>query len=163
MTIGRLSLGSAKEAAVKKRYVVALTEPERERLTRMIGSGRDAARRLAHARVLLKCDEGSPDRDVPGAVGVSVGTVERVRKRYRAEGLEPALSPRPQPKRPDKRRIDGDSEARLVAVACSAAPDGHDHWTLQLLADRMTELRYVEAVSYRTVGRCLKKTGPSRG
>jgi transposase len=156
-------LDSSKEAAVKKRHVVELKEPERERLARMIGSGRDAARRLAHARVLLKCGQGLSDAGVSEAVGASVGTVERVRKRYAAEGSESALSPRPQPPRPHKRRIDGDNGARLVAIAWSKAPAGRGHRTLHLLADRMVRMKYVEAVSYRTVGRALKKTRSSPG
>jgi transposase len=148
---------------MRKKYVVKLKEDEREHLLQMIHCGKDSARRLAHARVLLKCDEGLMDLEVSDEVEVSVGTVERVRKRCSSEGLEAALSPRPQPKRPHKRRIDGDNEARLVAIACSKAPDGHDHWTLQLLADRMVELKYVEAVSGQTVRRVLKKTRSSRG
>jgi transposase len=148
---------------MRKIHVVRLTEAERERLRRMTRAGKDAARRLAHARVLLKSDEGLRDAEVAEEVDVSVGTVERVRKRFAAEGLGAALSPRPQPARPDKRRIDGENEARLVALACSAAPDGHDHWTLSLLAGRMVELKHVDAVSVQTVRRVLKKTRSSRG
>ena len=148
---------------MRKKYLVKLKEDEREQLRQMIHRGRDSARRLAHARVLLKCDEGLMDQQVSEQVDVSAGTVERVRKRYGTEGLEAALSPRPQPRRPHKRRIDGDNEARLVAIACSEAPDGHDRWTLQLLAERMVELKYVRAVSGQTVRRVLKKTRSSRG
>ena len=146
-----------------KLHVVKLTDDEREQLRRTINSGKGAARRLAHARVLLKSDQGLRDAEVADEIDVSVGMVERVRKRYCTEGLEASLSPRPQPARPAKRRIDGENEARLVAVACSAAPDGHDHWTLSLLAGRMVELKYVDAVSVQTVRRVLKKTRSSRG
>jgi transposase len=119
---------------------------------------------LARARVLLKCDDGLADEEVADEVGVSVGTVERVRKRFCGGGLEAALPDRPQPPRPAKRRIDGVAEAKLVTLACSAAPDGRDRWTLELLADAMVRLKYVDGpVSGQTVRRVLKKTRSSPG
>ena len=148
----------------RKLYVVELTPPQRRALERTVRSGRDSARRLARARVLLKCDEGCGDGEVVEAVGVSRATVERVRARFCAGGVDGALSDRPQPVRPQARKIDGAAEARLVALACSAPPDGREHWTLELLAERMVRLRYVEGtVSGQTVRRVLKKTSLSRG
>jgi transposase len=147
-----------------KKYVVRLKGRERLELERKLRTGRESARTLARARVLLKCDEGCTDEEVVEAVGVSLGTVERSRKRFCAGGLEAALTDRPQPPRPHKRKIDGAAEARLVALACSTPPGGREGWTLQLLADSMVELKYVEgAVSDETVRRVLKKTRSSRG
>jgi len=147
-----------------KKYVVKLKGRERLKLQQMLRGGRESARALARARVLLKCDEGCTDEEVVEAVGVSLGTVERSRKRFCAGGLDAALSDRPQPPRPHKRKIDGAAEARLVTLACSTPPDGRESWTLQLLADSMVKLKYVDgAVSDETVRRVLKKTRSSRG
>ena len=147
-----------------KKYVVKLKGRERRELERRVRAGRESARVLARARVLLKCDDGLADEEAAEAVGVSVGTVERVRKRFCAGGLRQALPDRPQPPRPTKRRIDGEAEAKLVTLACSTPPDGRESWTLELLADAMVRLRYVNGtVSGQTVRRVLKKTRPSRG
>jgi transposase len=149
---------------VTKKYVVELKPRARLELERKLRGGRESARVLARARVLLKCDEGFADAEVVEAVGVSPGTVERVRKRFCAGRLGAALPDRPQPPRPQKRKIDGEAEARLVTLACSAPPDGRERWTLQLLADSMVRLAYVGgAVSDETVRRVLKKTRSSRG
>jgi transposase len=147
-----------------RKYVVKLKRKDRQQLERAIRSGRDSARRLARARVLLKADEGLADVPIAEAVGVSVRSVERLRKRFCDQGLEAALSDRPQPPRPQKRKIDGQAEARLVTLACSTPPDGREKWTMQLLADRMVQLKFVDdAVSDETVRRVLKKTRSSRG
>jgi transposase len=138
-------------------------------LGRLVGSGREAARKIARARVLLRCDGGESDEEVAEAVGVSVATVERVRKRFADGRLDPpgalaaALDRKPQPPRPQKKALDGAGEAHLIALACSKPPDGRPEWTLRLLADRAVELKYAESVSYETVRRVLKKVGPSRG
>ena len=147
-----------------KKYVVRLTAGQRGQLRSMVRTGRESARKLTRARVLLKADEGEPDREIADAVDTSIGTVERSRKRFCEGGLDAALSDRPQPPRPQKRKIDGEAEARLVTLACSTPPDGRERWTLDLLADRMVRLRYVDgAVSGQTVRRVLKKTRSSRG
>jgi transposase len=147
-----------------KKYVVSLKGHERMELQRMLRRGRESARTLARARVLLKCDEGCTDDEVVDAVAVSLGTVERSRKRFCTGGLDAALTDRPQPPRPHKRKIDGAAEARLVTLACSTPPDGRESWTLQLLADSMVKLKYVDgAVSDETVRRVLKKTRSNRG
>jgi transposase len=147
-----------------KKYFVKLKRKERQQLERMIRTGRDSARRLGRARVLLKADEGLTDGPVAEAVGVSIRSVERLRRQFCLEGLEAALSDRSQPPRPQKRKIDGQAEAHLVTLACSAPPDGRESWTMQLLADRMVQLKFVDApVSDETVRRVLKKTRSSRG
>ena len=148
-----------------KTYTVKRDARERLALERKLRAGRDSARTLARARVLLKCDEGCTDEEVVEAVGVSLGTVERSRKRFcTGGGLDAALRDRPQPPRPAKRKIDGAAEARLVTLACSTPPDGRESWTMQLLADSLVKLKYVDGpVSDETVRRVLKKTRSSRG
>jgi transposase len=148
-----------------KKYHVTLTSDERGELEGMVRRGRSAARTLAHARVLLKCDEnhasGSTllaDDQVADAVSVGRATVARVRQRFVEEGLAAALVPRPSG-RVYVRKLDGDAEAQLVTLACSRPPEGRRRWTLRLLADRLVTLGHAEAgVSYETVRRTLKKT-----
>ena len=152
---------------MKKKYVVTLTPEERQRLREMVSRGKAAARKLVHARILLKADAaaGGPDwQDQAIAEGLEVGraTVERVRKQFVEEGLPAALERR-KPRREYARKLDGDGEAHLIALACSQAPEGRGRWTLRLLADRMVQLEYVEQVSKDTVRRVLKKTNSSRG
>ncbi|HEU5320905.1 MAG TPA: helix-turn-helix domain-containing protein, partial [Methylomirabilota bacterium] len=125
------------------------------------------ARRLAHARVLRKADEGAAgpawaDARIAAALAVSVATVERVRQRYVAEGLDAALSRR-RPHPAPRRKLDGHQEARLIALACSAPPAGHERWSLRLLAERFVVPAVGEPVSHELVRRTLKKTTSSRG
>jgi transposase len=138
--------------------VVQLGEQQCRQLRAMIAAGRGPARALTHARILLKADRGESDQAIAHAVEVSLCTVERVRRRFVQAGVTAALQRLPQPARPDKRKLDGDAEAHLVTLACSDAPDGREHWTLQLLADRLVELKHVDDVSRETVRRTLKKT-----
>jgi transposase len=145
-----------------KRYKVTLEPDERGELEKLISRGKGSARRLAHARILLHADqgEGRPgriDAEIAEAVGVSVATIERVRQRFVEEGLEVALSPRP-PRRLYLRKLDGEAEARLIALACSPPPDGRARWTLRVLAERMVVLGYVETVSHETVRTTLQQT-----
>ena len=151
----------------KKIWCVTLTDAERHTLLELIAAGRAPARKLTHARILLKAEEppGGPgwsDRAIAGALEVSLPTVGRVRKRYVEEGLEAALNHR-HPRNHKPHRLDGDGEAHLIALACSAPPEGHNRWTLRLLAGRLVELQYVGRVSYETVRCTLKKTNSSRG
>jgi transposase len=145
-----------------KRYTVTLTETERTYLKQLIAAGTESARKLTHARILLKADQGPDgpgwiDEAISEAVEVSQPTVSRVRKQYVQEGLEAALNRRP-PTREDVRKLDGEQEAKLIALACSKPPKGEVRWTLRLLADKLVELEVVDAVSYQTVRRVLKKT-----
>jgi hypothetical protein len=152
---------------MKKKYIVTLTDVERRVLQEMLSRGRAAARKLMHARILLKADANpdGPNWD-DGAIadGLEVGraTVERVRKAFVEEGFEASLDRR-KPQRQYLRTLDGDGEAHLIALACSQAPEGRSRWTLRLLADRMVALEYVDAVSKDTVARTLKKTSLSLG
>ena len=151
-----------------KKYKVTLTDDERQQLRDLIAAGKGAAQKLAHARILLKTDAapGGPgwtDERIAEALEVSTDTVARVRQRFVEEGPEAALS-RKKPARPSRpRTLDGRAEARLIALACSAPPDGRKRWTMQLLADELMELEVVDAVSDETVRRTLQKTRSSRG
>jgi transposase len=148
-----------------KTYVVTLSSEERSRLEKLVSTGRTSAKRQIHGRILLKADTsaglGWSDEQICAALDVSCSTVERVRKRFVEHGME-ALASRPVTSRPSRRRLDGELEARLLAVACSPPPAGRAHWTLRLLADQMVILEHVESISYETVRRTLKKTRSSR-
>ena len=149
------------------KYRVSLNEEERAELQRLVSFGKGAARRLAHARILLLADTsvagGHTDDEIVAALGVGICTIGRVRRRLVTGGLSAALAPRPQPQRPDKIKIKGDIEHRLIQLACSDPPEGRCHWTLQLLADELVVLGLVEAVSTETVRQALKKTTSSPG
>ena len=149
---------------MNKKYVVRLTDEQREQIERLLRRGRAHARKLLYARILLKADADGPDRwtdeRIAEAFEISTATVARERRRFCEEGLEVALMPK-KPGRPRRRVLDGRAEAHLIALSCSSAPEGRDHWSVRLLADRMVELGYVESVSYETVRRTLKKTASS--
>src|SRR5450759_2721195 len=152
---------------MEKKYIVALAQEERQMLQAMLSRGKAAARKLVHARILLKADAsaGGPGwNDDQIAEGLEAGraTVERVRKEFVEEGLDAALGRR-KPRRQYERKLDGDGEAHLVALACQKAPEGRSRWTLRLLADRMVQLEYVERVSSQPVRRALKTTNLSLG
>jgi transposase len=152
---------------MKKKYIVTLTAAERRMLQEMLSRGKAAARKLVHARILLKADAGPAGpgwNDDAIAEGLDVGraTVERVRKEFVEDGLEAALERR-KPRREYERALDGDGEAHLIALACQKPPEGRSRWTLRLLADRLVALEYVEQVSYQTVRRTLKKMNLSLG
>jgi len=152
---------------MRKRYTVRLSEGERARLRTLIGQGTGPARALTHARILLKASQGEAgpgwsDAAIAAALEVSPATVARVRMRYAAAGLDAAVY-RKAPAREYPRRLDGEQEARLVTLACSAPPEGRKRWTLRLLADRLVALEVVESVSYETVRQALKQTASSRG
>jgi transposase len=151
---------------MRKKHVVRLTKKQRQTLLGLVSSGRNSARKIVRARILLKADvhgEAWPDGRIAEALEVGTATVERIRRRFAEEGWEAAVGRRPQPARPEKRRLDGEAEAHLVQLACSTAPAGHSRWTLDLLTDRMVRLNYVPSVSRYTVRRVLKKTSLSLG
>ena len=152
---------------MRKQHVVVLSEEERARLRTLIGQGTAPARALTHARILLKANQGEAgpgwtDAAIGAALEVNPATVARVRMKYVAAGLDAAVY-RKAPGRQYPRRLDGEQEAYLTALACSAPPEGRKRWTLRLLADRLVELELVESVSYETVRQALKQTASSRG
>jgi transposase len=151
-----------------KKFKVTLTASERQLLQKLISAGKAAAKKLIHARILLKADaaKGGPawsDSHIAKAVEVHADTVARVRQRFVEQGLEAALVRKQQEKPSRERVLDGRAEAKLIALACSAAPEGREAWTMQLLADKLVELKIVDSVSDETVRRVLKKTRSSRG
>ncbi len=157
----------ASERAANGKYVVRLTEEERAGLEELTRRGRVAAATVKHAWILLKADEGPsgpawPDQQIRDAYGVSWSTIARVRQKLVEQGLEAALR-RKKAVRPPTQKVDGEMEARLIALACSAPPEGEARWTLRLLASRMVELEYADSLSSETVRRVLKKTNSSRG
>ena len=138
-----------------KHYNINLTEEEREALYRLTRKGRQAALKMLHARILLKTDDGLVDEQIAEHLDINVRTVERVRKRCALEGVNAALNPQKRPPRVPK--FDGETEARLVQLACSEAPKGRQRWTLRLLADKLVELEIVDSISHETVRQRLKK------
>ncbi len=149
------------------KYWVTLTAEERADLEQLVSCGKASARKLTHARILLLADDSRgdecPDDDIVAALGISLRTVARVRQQLVTQGIDVALLRRPQPPRPDKIKIKGDVEQRLVELACSDPPRGRCHWTLQLLADELIVLGLVDRVSTETVRQALKKTTSGRG
>jgi transposase len=147
-----------------KKYVVELTQDERQRLHKLIWAGSAPARMLNRARILLKADvgehaEGEPllDREIAPMLETSTATVQRVRERFFRQGLDAALE-RSAPDRIYRRSFEGRVEARLIALACSQAPEGRERWSMRLLADKAVQMGIVEGVSHETVRKTLKKT-----
>ena len=151
-----------------KKYKVTLAQEERQGLESIMQKGGHASQKVVNALILLNCDEGEfqPRRmrneDVAAVLKISMRKIDRVKKRFVEEGLDVALGGRPS-RRVYQRKADGDFEAHLVALSCSAPPEGFARWSLRLLADRAVELNYVDSVSYETVRRVLKKTSSNLG
>jgi len=144
-----------------KKYVVRLSAEEREGLKALVSKGRASARKIAHARVLLKVDADGPgwtDQEAAEAFGIRANTVRDVRQRFVEQGLEAALERKRRDEPPTRRKLDGAGEARLIAMACGEPPEGRARWTLRLLAGKMIELEIVDDISHETVRRTLKKT-----
>ena len=145
-----------------KRYKVTLNQEERTELTKLITNGKAAAKKLTHARILLKADQSDgqsawSDQQISEALNVSCATIERVRKAFVEDGMDIALN-RKKYSRCRPRKFDGEKEAYLVALACSEPPAGTVRWTTQLLADKMVELNHFDHISDEAVRRVLKKT-----
>lgn len=149
----------------KEKCVVRLTKDERAYLRTLIGRGTAPARMLSRARILLKTDQGEggaawSDAAISEALEVGLSTVARVRRQYASEGLEATLT-RKAPEREYRRKLDGEQEARLIALACGEPPRGRKRWTLRMLAERLVALEVVDGVSYETVRQTLKQTNSS--
>jgi transposase len=157
---------AGKEIAVKK-YVVRLTEEERDRLNELIRKGKRSAQLLRKARILLKADvsdagEGWSDSAIAAALDTSIATIERTRRQLVEEGFEAVLTRKYNPKSARPRIFDGAAEAKLIALTLSPAPDGFARWRLRLLEEKVVELHIVERASDNTIGRTLKKTVSNR-
>jgi transposase len=157
---------AGKEIAVKK-YVVRLTEEERDRLNELNRKGKRSAQLLRKARILLKADvsdagEGWSDSAIAAALDTSIATIERTRRQLVEEGFEAVLTRKYNPKSARPRIFDGAAEAKLIALTLSPAPDGFARWSLRLLEEKVVELHIVERASDNTIGRTLKKTVSNR-
>ena len=135
---------------------VRLTDADRTTLIGLTRRGEASARRITRARILLLADRGTTDRAIADALDVHPRTCQRLRQRACQDGVLAALDDRPRPGAP--RLLDDIQAAHLIALACSDAPDGREDWTMQLLADRLIELRIVDSISDETVRRTLKQT-----
>ena len=146
-----------------KKYIVRLSLSERKILTKLITSGRGSARLFARSHILLKADQGPnglgwPDDRISEAFGITVQTVERIRKQLVEGGFDAVLSRRPYTQKVSRKKIDGVVEAHLIALACSEPPAGRARWSLRLLADKVVQLGYVDNLSHEAVRQALKKT-----
>ncbi len=144
-----------------KKYIVRLTNEERHHLEDLVSKGQAQAYKIKHAHILLQADAEGPnwtDVAISEVFRCHRGTVEGIRKRFVQQGLSAALERKKREKPPREKILDGEGEARLIALACSQPPEGRTRWTLELLADKLVELNVVDAISYQTVRRVLKKT-----
>lgn len=143
------------------KYAVRLTDEQRKELQRLTRAGKGSRRKMRRAWTLLKANAGWKDAEIAEVLEVYPATVSATRKRFVQEGLDRALNEGARPGRPPK--LDDRGEAHLIALACSDAPNGHDHWTLRLLAERTVELGWADSLSHEGVRKRLKKTGSSPG
>ena len=150
---------------MNKRYIVRLTDQERQQLEDLVNKGKAAAYKIKHANILLKVDADThawSDAKAAQAFGCHENTVRKVRERFVLQGLEPALERKKREKPPTDPICDGEIEARLIALSCTEPPKGFASWSLRLLADEVVRLEIVPAISHETVRQTLKKTNSSR-
>lgn len=145
----------------KKIYTVKLTGEQHDQLNSILHKGINSARKLDRARILLLAEHDKEDNEISKTVGVSKQTVYNIRKRFFHEGLESALNEKPRPGTPYK--LDAKGEACAIAIACSNPPEGRSRWTMQMIADKLVELKYVEDISDDTVRLRLKKKRQNHG
>jgi transposase len=150
------------------KYKVTLTKEERESLMSNTRKGSHTAKKVIHSIILLNVDQGQfvedpqTNEEVCNVLKIGMRTIDRVKQRFVMDGLDAALGVAPT-SRIYRKKIDGETEARLISIACSEPPKGFGKWSLRLLADRMVELDYVEDISHETVRKVLKKTNLSLG
>jgi transposase len=147
---------------------IELTPEQRSQLEEVISKGSAKARKIQHAQVLLKIDSGKDgpnwsDKQLKEAFGVSPSTIWRIRQRFLKQGMDDALNRRPQPERPEKRKVTGKQEAQLITLACTEAPTGYSHWSIRLLTKKSIELEIVEQVGRETIRQVLKKMNSNPG
>jgi enolase len=151
-----------------KKYIVTLTEEERNFLTEMTSKGKHRSQKILNALTLLACDEGeyqnsrSTNAEISKVLNTSMRKIDRVKKRFVTRGLDVAINGK-KSDRVYEKKADGDFEAHLIALSCSKPPEGFSRWSLRLLADRAVELNYIDSISHETVRRVLKKTNLSPG
>ena len=139
-----------------KQYKVELKEEERHELKRMTEKGVEKVRKINRAQVLLLADKEKKDKEIAEWIGVTTGTVQRIRRRYATEGLASAIGEKARSGRPIE--IKAETRAKITALACTDAPAGRARWTLRLLAEKVVELEYIESISHQSVDNILKKT-----
>lgn len=146
------------------KYIIELTDEQRQYLEKLTSSGTCSARQMKRAHILLKSDQSIAwsYEQIAEAFDVSDVTIAKVRKAFVEQGMEVTLQ-RKKPDREYEHSLDGEGEAHLIALVCSEPPAGRDRWSLRLLRDRFVKLGYVESVSHETIRRTLKKTNSSRG
>ena len=151
-----------------KKYIVTLTEDEREALGVLTSKGKHKSQKILNALILLGCDESefqkkrSTNKEIARVLNISMKKIDRVKRRFVLEGVDTALTGR-KGSRIYAKKVDGDFEAHLVALSCSEPPEGFARWSLRLLADKVVELNYIDAISHEAVRRILKKTKSSPG
>lgn len=149
------------------KYKVTLSQAEREELETIVNKGTRPVSIVKNAMILLSCDEGSnatkyPNKVISDITQVSMRTIDRVKKKFVEEGFNAVMNPG-KSKRVYVKKFDGETEAHLIALCCSKAPDGYARWSLRLLADKMVELQYVDEISHESIRQILKKTNLSLG
>lgn len=146
----------------QKQFRIDLNEQERQKLQKVVRSGKDKARKITRCRILLLADakSGKTDQEISDALNVCLATIFNVRRRYCQEGLERAMGEGARSGQPPK--FKGKAAAKITAIACSAPPEGQARWSLRLLADRIVELNIVESISHQSVSNILKKTNSNR-
>lgn len=147
-----------------KKYIVRLNEEERNQLHELVSKGKAAAYKIRHAHILLKADADGPnwtDEEIAEALGCHVKGIPAIRERFVMQGLGAAVGRKPLKHPPREKILDGQKEARLIALSCGKPPEGFGRWSLRLLADKMVELEIVEEISHETVRQGLKKTNSS--
>ena len=152
---------------MKYKYKVKLTGSQREALLNMVNKGKEKARKLMHARILLQsdCSPAGPAfraEEISKHLNIHARTVCRVKKKFALEGMDVALNRKPH-RNYKPRRLDGEQEAQLIALCCGPKPDGRTYWTLDLLSDSVVKLNIVESISRSTIQRVLKKTNLNLG
>jgi hypothetical protein len=156
-------MASTKEGcAMLKKYIVRLTDAERQTLREVVGKLKGTSQRVRRAQVLLKADADGPgwtDAKIAEAFGCRTKTVENIRERLVTQGFEVTLDGEPRLKPPRAKLLDGEQEAKVLAMRLGSPPPGFANWTLRLLAEQVVALEIVESISYETVRRTLKKTG----
>src|SRR5262245_36665703 len=155
-------MASTKEGYAMKKYIVRLTDAERETLTQVVAKFKGSSQKVRRAQILLKADADGPgwtDVKIAEAYDCRTKTVENIRERFVTNGFELTLNGKPRPKPPSQKLLDGEQEAKIIAMRLGSPPLGFANWTLRLLAEHVVTLEIVESVSYETVRRTLKKTG----
>lgn len=146
-----------------RKHIIHLQTEQRQQLEALTSHGQAPARKIKHAQILLKSEQNWSDKEIMQAFDVGETTIWRVRTRFLEHGLNDALNRRPQGERPEKRRVSGEAEAHLIALACTKAPEGYERWSLRLLTKTAIELEVVSQVGRETVRQVLKKTNSNPG